>query len=121
MIKVSIGVLDNSVSVLSKIVTQELPALISFKFATLVKEISTKLEVFQKEKDKLFKKYGETVPDSPDKIQIKSESLEVFKDELESLLTQEVELPVDKLTVEDFSEIKVNIMDATALLFLIEK
>lgn len=121
MIKTTIGTLDNSVGTLNKIVTQELPALTSFKFATIVKEVSSKLEVFQKEKQKLFQKYGEAVTDQPDQMKITDENLEVFSEELNSLITQEVELSVTPLDVDDFKDIKLNIMDATGLLWLIKK
>lgn len=106
--------LSNVVSMvdgLKVIVDKEIDINTSIKLTKIVKSVETEVDLFQKEKDKILKKYGEL--DESGELVVKDDQLKIldipaFEKEYQKLLNTEVELDVPKVDVKDLGDIKVS-------------
>lgn len=74
----------------------------SYNVYMFYKEIEDKLIFFYQEKNKIVKTLGE-ISDSG-KYEVKKENMELFKQEVESLLNQNVDIPDPGITMEDITK-----------------
>lgn len=81
-------------------------AKLGYKMARFLMKLSKPIEAYSKQRQALFKKFGE---EKDGDITIKAENLEKFNEELQKLLdtTEQVEVLSKKIKIEDFDEMKL--------------
>jgi hypothetical protein len=105
---------------LSKIITQELPIKIAFKMSKIIKVLSDEYALIEKQRNQLVAKHGEQQESG--EVKVKKENTEIFLSEFEDLLTETVELNIEKIKINNFPEtFKINVQDITLIDFLLEQ
>ena len=116
--KTTLKKIVNAKDVFVKLSQKTLPVKESYNIAKLIRAVDAELAVYNSERMKLFKKYGELIEDGK-KYRVLPENEELFYKELNELLEQEVELAVkpvclmsdlfisaqELLAIEDFIEV----------------
>lgn len=118
MIKVKLGYLESSETVLAKLISQPVLGKPAFKTASAIKVISEQLALFKEQKMKLFEKFGESKEDGT--IQVKPENVVEFQKEMVSLLDTDVELATTKLSSDDIDKFTMTPEDALSILWFVE-
>jgi hypothetical protein len=116
--KVSMGNLQQSLAALVKISNTQLPITVAFKITFLLKSIQPSLESFDAVKSKLLKEVGEVHPEKPDEYKIID--VDRWNKEMTALMSQETDVPIDKIKVSQFGDIVVEPSTLFALDWLIE-
>lgn len=101
-VKVTLGQLVNSQSALKKLYDSNLPFAISYKISKIISSIDTELRFFESERAKLFNVYGNSTKD--DKIEILPENIEHFESDIQQLLSMEISLHIDLISLSELSE-----------------
>ena len=81
----------------------------SFRFTKIIESVSKDLENFEKHRMQLFNKYGEQQPDNSSTIS--AGNIELFNQEMTSLLQETVEIPEIKFSLEDLGDIQISPAD----------
>lgn len=114
--KITILALKNIETVLTKLLSQDLSITVSFKLAKLAKimedEIGQK-SVYEQERVKLIHKYGKE--DDKGQIAVSDDNRQSFMIDLETLLTQEIEIDYEPVKVSDSTEVKLSAFEVNAL------
>lgn len=105
---VTIATLINATPVFSKITNKELSPVVSFRLVKLIKEINVELEIFEKEKEKLFKKYGKKNDD--DSYTILDENKDSWNKDITELLSLNVDITAEKVNLAN-EDIKISPAD----------
>lgn len=105
---VTIATLINTTSVFSKITNKELSPVVSFRLVKLIKEINVELEIFEKEKEKLLKKYGKKNDD--DSYTILDENKDSWNKDITELLSLNVDITAEKVNLAN-EDIKISPAD----------
>lgn len=121
MIKVKISSLLNSTEALQKLASADLKAKLAWQVARLLKAAEAELQSFNETRMTLIKKYGEKdaegelVTDDKGNCKILPESINTFTAELNELIATEVEISVNKISINDLENINFTPSEMTLL------
>lgn len=105
--KLSNEKLANSIEVLNKITTMELPIKLSYAFSKNITKINRELEVYNKERQKLIEKYGEK--DEEGKLKVKENGninildADNFNKDIKEILEIENEIDIHIIDLESIN------------------
>lgn len=85
----------------------QLPAKTSYKVGSFVNAIKIKYTEFDVKRQELVRKYGQLDPDKAE-IKVSVENMEKFSVELRGILSQETEIDIDLISLEDVGDMKVS-------------
>ena len=104
----------NAKEPLQKLLSEKLPVKVSYGLAKLAAKLNDQLGVIDKVRQGLIQTYGEKDPDNPQQIKVspQSEGFPKFADEYGELMTQEVELVIDVVTLPDTLEVEPAVLMA---------
>ena len=109
---------------LTNLIKQEdvkLPVRTSFKLSKIIKTLSNELSSVEETKIKLFKKYGSQNEDGQLQILPETEEHENFIRELGELMSEEVDLDIKPISIDDLGDINISVKDMLALSHIIEE
>lgn len=113
MIRISLNDILNATETFKVIMQQSVKGSLAFKIARLARELDKEMTTFNEERQKLFQKYGEKdengelVIDENNIIKFPSENIDLINEELNSLLSTEVEVNADKLPVGEVDQFEL--------------
>ncbi len=112
--KLTNGEIFNAKEPLAKLIKEKFPVKVSYGLAKLASKLDAQLEVIEKVRQGLIQTYGEKDPDNPQKIKVdpQSEGFPKFAEEYGELMTQEVEIVFDVVTLPDTLEIEPTVLMA---------
>lgn len=111
MISVKISSLLNSTETLQKLANMKLKAKLSWQVSRLLKEAEREIQEFNEARLALINKYGEKdengelVTDEKSNCKIDNEFVKEFSNELEELVSAEVELNASKIDINKLEEL----------------
>lgn len=111
MIKIKLKEIVNSSEVLRKLAGESLRGRVAFQISKLLKKLEEELELFNKTRLEIIKKYGEKDEngelkiDENGNIQIKKENTSIFNQEIVDLLDQEIEVNANLIALDDLENI----------------
>lgn len=106
--KISNEKLANSIEVLNKITTIELPIKLSYAFSKNITKINRELEVYNKERQKLIEKYGEK--DEEGKLKVKENGninildVDNFNKDIKEILEIETDIDIHVIDLDSVNE-----------------
>ena len=103
-------------SVLEKLVDKEISIKTAYKLSRMIKVLNEELQTFEESRQKLVQQYGEVQED--DSIAVKEDNIEAFNTELADLLTAEIEVGCEPISIDEFAD---GVEIKTAELMMIEK
>lgn len=110
--KITYAKLGDIMPALSKLAKLDLKAIEAVKLARLINKVEAELKPLEETKISLFKKYGE--PDEKDgTYHILNKNLEKFMPEYQELLSSEVQIDAEKITIK--SDIQIDAASVLAL------
>ncbi len=99
---IKVGEIVNTKESFDSLIEKKIPFGTNFKLSKLIIEINTILEMYEKKRQKLFQTYGEEIEvDGKKQIQIKSENMEVYFNELNEILLENADLTYEPIYIED--------------------
>ena len=107
MIKLKISDIINSVSTLKELMGKSLKSRVAYKVARLAREVENEYKLYDEKRIDLIKKYanhdenGELILDEEGSFSVADENVAAFRKELMELMDVEIELNVDKLSLEE--------------------
>ena len=106
------GEIFNAGEPLSKLMEHKFPVKISFGLAELAQKISPRLQIINDVRNGLIKTYGKKNKDNPQEIRVNPEDENFLKfiEEMNELLTQEVEIVFDKVKLPEDLEIEPSVL-----------
>ena len=106
--KLTNGEIFNAKEPLQKLLSEKLPVKTSYGLAKLAAKLRDQLQVIEKVRQGLIQTYGEKNPDNPTQIRVdpQSESFPKFAEEYGELMTQEVEIVFEVVTLPDTLEVE---------------
>ena len=106
--KLTNGEIFNARAPLEKLIQEKLPVKTSYGLAKLAAKLDDQLQVIEKVRQGLIQTYGEKNPDNPQQIRVdpRSEGFPKFAEEYGELMTQEVEIVFDVVTLPDTLEVE---------------
>ena len=113
MIRISLNDILNATETFKVIMQQSVKGSLAFKIARLARELDKEMTTFNEERQKLFQKYGEKdengelVIDENNIIKFPPENIDLINEELNSLLSTEVEVNADKLPVNEVDQFEL--------------
>ena len=112
--KLTNGEIFNAKEPLEKLLQEKLPVKTSYGLAKLASKLNDQLQVIEKVRQGLILTYGENNPDNPIQIRVdpQSEGFSKFAEELGELMTQEVEIVFEKVTLPDTLEVEPSVLMA---------
>jgi len=114
--KVKLGEIYNSVSVLSKLLDTEIPVSVSFKMMKLVNTLNSELKTVEEQRIKLVKKYSK---ESESESIVQDDSKEEFLKEFSVLLAEEVDVQWTPISLETMGDsVKLSVNDLTKVQYL---
>ena len=111
MIKVKISDLLNGTEALQKLAGTDLKAKVAWQVSKLIKAAETEIQSFNTTRIELIKKYGEKnesgelITDDEGNCKINNASVTEFSNELNDLISQEVELNASKLNMDEIGDV----------------
>ena len=123
MIKVELGILTDSIAPIQELMAKELKAKTAYKIAKSIQAMNIELEAYQSAVTPIREKYllpqdewgNETTPEFKD-----TDGASKFNDELVELRATEIELPINRISVNDISSISISTVAMMQLLWLFE-
>ena len=121
MINVKISSLLNSTEALQKLASADLKAKLAWQVARLLKAAEVELQSFNETRMALIKKYGEKdakgelVTDEKGNCKIPPDAIDGFNTELNELITTEVEINVNKISIDDLENMSFTPNEMTLL------
>lgn len=100
---------------LKNLVSQPLPAKISFKIAKLAGAVDQEVKLAEARRLKLIDKYGVEDATNPSTKSVPNENREVFQKEFDALLLEKITIGFDPIKIEDLGEIHITPIDASLL------
>ena len=112
--KLTNGEIFNAKEPLQQLIKEKFPVKVSYGLAKLASKLDAQLQVIEKVRQGLIQTYGETDPDNPRQIRVdpQSEGFPKFAEELGELMTQEIEIVFDVVTLPDTLEIEPKVLMA---------
>lgn len=111
MIQLKIADLLNSTDVLQKLAGKELKAKLAWQVGRMLKEAEKEIQSFNETRMQLINKYGskdekgELVMDENNNCKIEPESINNFSNELNELISSEIEINAHKIKIDDIENI----------------
>jgi len=102
--KLTLGEIYGLTRSMQKLTDKELPIKISFRLYRFVKDCSIEMEILEKARVKLVEKYA-IGPKDGDEIKVSDENKNKFQDEFSTLLSEEVEIDFEPISVNDLGDI----------------
>ena len=121
MIKVKISDLLNSTEILQKLAQKEFKAKLSWTIARLLKGAEAEMQNFNETRMNLIKKYGEKdengelITDDKGNCKIENSNLNAFSEELNELVSAEVEINANKIDIGLLEELEFTPSDMASL------
>ena len=111
---------------IEKLKDEKFPISVSYALITNFKKLSEVYEVYYNKNMALFEKYGEKTTDDNGNpvIKILPENDDKYRDELNTILNEDVDLELSKIKLEKLlsdDSIKVNLKELSAIDLIIEK
>lgn len=113
MIKVSLNNILNSISIFQSIMQQPCKGSIAFKIARLARELNKEIDTFDREKEKILKKFcelnenGELMVEENGNVKVLPEKIKDFNEEFAVLLNTEIEINADKIPQEAMDSFEI--------------
>lgn len=126
MITMTLNDAFNAAPVLREISTKEFPGSTTFKIARLIRELDKELQLFDEERAKIAKKYGEKdengflILQENNSIKVSPEKIQECNLELAALFNNEIEINAEKLSVKIFDDIEMTPTQAINLEAIID-
>ncbi len=98
--EVSLGQIYASFNLLNRIVDQQLPIRLAFRFTRLIRELNTEYQSLEKLRDELVKKYGEAVEGQEGAFKVSEDKREDFMTDFQDLLKETVDIGWELVSVE---------------------
>ena len=98
--EVSLGQIYASFNLLNRIVDQQLPIRLAFRFTRLIRELNTEYQSLEKLRDELVKKYGEAVEGQEGSFKVSEDKREDFMNDFQDLLKETVDIGWELVSVE---------------------
>lgn len=114
--KVKLSKVVNSVPAFKILTTQGTNAKIAFKFAKALNAIQSELDLFEQTKNKIVAQYQ--ITNEEGNLELPADKVEGLKKEIIDLLEEEVEIPVEKIHINDLSGITVTISNMMLMDYL---
>lgn len=130
MITVKLNDILNSEETLKKLMDVSMKGKVAYKLARIAREVDKESQLFSDERNKLIEKYAERdeegnyKPNEDGQIYIDTKNLEKvgqFSNELSELLETEIEVNVEKLSLDDLDETGLTPKDFNKLMAFIEE
>ncbi len=99
--EVTLGQIYASFNLLNRVVDQQLPIRLAFRFTRLIRELNKEFQSLEKLRDELVKKYGEKVEDQEGSFRVSEDNREAFMTDFQDLLQEKVEVAWDLISIED--------------------
>jgi D-lyxose ketol-isomerase len=96
----------NAIKEISKI---SLPVTASFRLAKLVSELGTSLDIFEKQRNELVKKYGIEKEDQKGTFVVSQENMSKFIEEINSLIQEQIEVQFTPIPLSILNDSKLPI------------
>lgn len=103
--KLKLGEVVTASEALGVLSNKSLPAATAFRVARMVSAVKGPMTDFDAARGKLLQEIGEPDPDNPQQYRIKD--AERWNAEMNALTAQEVDLPDDKLKLDDFGKAEI--------------
>lgn len=127
MIKVRLREIIDSTDVLRKLAGENLRGRTAFQISKLLKKLEEELDLFNKTRVEIIKKYGEKddngelKTDDNGNVKIVEESVNAFNQEMLDLLNQEIEINANPITLDDLENINFTPAEITTLMPFIQE
>ena len=115
--EVSLAQIYSSFNLLNRIVDQELPIRLAFRFTRLIRELNTEYQALEKLRDGLVKKYGTEDEEQKGAFRVGDDKRAAFVSDFQDLLKEEVTVSWELVSIEDkgFDELKLSVRDLNIL------
>ena len=112
--KLTNGEIFNAKEPLEKLMSEKLPVKVSYGLAKLASKLNDQLQVIDKVRHGLIETYGEVNPDNPQQISVnpQSENFSKFAKEYGELMSQEVEVVIEQVTLPETLEVEPSVLMA---------
>lgn len=126
MIKITMNELLNVIPVLRELSTKSFKGATTFKIARLIRELDKETILFEESRHKLAEKYGARKEDGSldvmedGTIKIQEDKIQECNEEMTILLTTEIEINAEKISVEAFNDIEISPSQAIIIDALID-
>lgn len=117
--ELTLNELSGAVVAIDKIMRAVLPIKVSYRLSKMVSLINTELDYLDKARTKLAASYG--VDNGKGEIQIKKENIEQFSKEINQLMTEKVELNIERIKLSEIQEVKLSAVDILSLGKILEE
>ena len=98
--EVTLGHIYASFNLLTRIVDQQLPVRLAFRFTRLIRELNKEYTSLEKLRDGLVKKYGEDIEGEKGGVKVSDENREAFMTEFKELLEETVNVEWELVSIE---------------------
>lgn len=127
MIKLTLTDVINVISVLKEVSNKNFPGSTTFKIARLMRELSKESLLFEEQRMKIVKEYGEKdekgelilQPDGT--VKVPPEKIDECNDKLTALFNTEIRINAEKLQEESFNDVEITPAQALLLEPIIKK
>lgn len=117
--KVSLGEIYMSTSVMNKLIDMPLPARMSFRLARVMREMNDILKNLEEERSKLIKKYGQDNGDG--NITVSETNKDMFLEEFQSVLEDQVEINWEPIDPDSFGDSTISVAEISKIGFLFKQ
>ncbi len=117
--KVSLGEIYMSASVMNKLIDVSLPAKLSFRLVRVMRDLNDALKHLEEERTKLIKKYGNDSGDG--NITVSEEQKEQFLQEFNDLLSEEIEINWEQIDPDSMGNTPLTVGDIAKISFLFKQ
>jgi len=121
--KLKLTTLLEGVEALKVLTSLPLRARTSFRLAKLTKSLDSHLEIFQESRKEVIEKYQseETDDNGNTKMVIPADNIEEYSKEITELISEEVEIDVPEITLDDLGNIEIEAKHLSVLDWLIKE
>lgn len=114
------GEIFNTKEPLQTLMAQKLPVKVSYGLAKMANKLNEQIKVIDEVRIGLIKRYGEADKDNPQQLVVKtdSENYPKFVEEMTELMSQEVEVVIDKVKLPEQVDDKPFEIEASVLMAL---
>lgn len=115
--EVTLGQVYTSFNLLGRIVDQQLPIRMAFRFTRLIRELNKEWTSLEKLRDGLIKQYGEEVEGQAGSFTVPPDNRAVFFKEFQELLSETVQVEWDLVSIEEpgLASLELSVKDLNTL------
>ena len=110
MSKFNLGEIYGLTRSLQKLVNKELPVKISFRLCRFLRESAVEMESLEKSRVQLVEKFAEPKEEGKE-MKVSDENREKFQQEFSNLLSEEVNIDFEQISIEDLGDISLSAND----------